>query len=143
MNKEEIMNVKKEAERACHEYCEKMNIGGYVFDADKMKEALKVPENLAECERELEIKHRLYIESFELSCICEMALLYLKEFNPLTYAVELCKENNCTVGFNVGPDEALTITVYGKRKEFTSISAYWSMETIKNTIKDTIRRANE
>ena len=59
----------------------------------------------------------------------------------INYIYELCKKHNCTIELRIGPDGAMTITVYGKRKECIMIGAEWDEETIKNCINDTIRRA--
>ena len=53
----------------------------------------------------------------------------------------MCKEHKCTIDLCIGPDGAMTITVFGKRKDHLIIGADWDAETIKDCIKDTIRRA--
>ena len=54
---------------------------------------------------------------------------------------ELCKEHNCTIDLCIGSDGAMTITVFGKYTDHLIIGADWNEETIKDCIKDTIRRA--
>ena len=54
---------------------------------------------------------------------------------------ELCKEHNCAIDLYIGSDGGMTITVFGKHKDHLIIGADWNEETIKDCIKDTIRRA--
>lgn len=53
----------------------------------------------------------------------------------------MCKEHNCLIDLHIGQDGAIPITVFGKRKDHLIIGADWNEETIKDCIKDTIRRA--
>ena len=59
----------------------------------------------------------------------------------INYIYELCKEHNCTIDFYIGTDGAMTITVYGKRKDHIMIKVDWDKKLIKECINDTIRRA--
>ena len=59
----------------------------------------------------------------------------------INYIYELCKEHNCEIKLYIGPDNSMTITVYGKRADHLIISADCSEVAIKEYIKDTIRRA--
>lgn len=53
----------------------------------------------------------------------------------------MCKEHDCTINLCIGPDGAISITVFGKYTDHLIIGADWNEETIKDCIKDTIRRA--
>lgn len=60
----------------------------------------------------------------------------------INYIYELSKEHNCAIELYIGPDGAMTITVYGKHSmDHIIIGANWSEENIKDSINDTIRRA--
>ena len=52
----------------------------------------------------------------------------------------MCKEHNCAIDLHIGQDGAMTITVFGKHMDHLIIGADWNEETIKDCIKDTIRR---
>lgn len=59
----------------------------------------------------------------------------------INYIYEMCKKHHCTIQLYIGPDGAMTITVFGKHRDHVTIGVDWSEETIKECINDTIRRA--
>ena len=58
----------------------------------------------------------------------------------INYIYELCKEYNCSIGFHIDVDGAMSIYVYSKHMDRIIIGANWSEENIKDCIKDVIRR---
>lgn len=55
---------------------------------------------------------------------------------------ELAKEENVVLDYYIGPDNAITITVFANHREFISINALsFSDDDIIEITKDTIRRA--
>ena len=55
---------------------------------------------------------------------------------------ELSKEENVVLDYYIGPDNAITITVFAKHREFISINALsFSDDEIIEITKDVIRRA--
>ena len=55
---------------------------------------------------------------------------------------ELAKEENVVLDYYIGPDNAITITVFAKHREFISINASsFSDDEIIEITKDVIRRA--
>ena len=55
---------------------------------------------------------------------------------------ELAKEENVVLDYYIGPDNAITITVLAKHREFISINALsFSDDEIIEITKDIIRRA--
>lgn len=61
----------------------------------------------------------------------------------LDVIANLAKEENVVIELKIGPDKAMSITVYGIRKEWLTIGADWENSTILQAVKDTIRRAKE
>lgn len=57
--------------------------------------------------------------------------------------VNLANKENAVIELKLGPDKAMTIIVYGKRKEWLTIGATWPEESIRTAIIETIRRAKE
>ena len=64
-----------------------------------------------------------------------MAIVMIKDI------YNMCKEHNCSIDLHIGQDGAILITVFSKCKDHLIIGADWNEETIKDCIKDTIRRA--
>ena len=57
---------------------------------------------------------------------------------------ELAKEENVVLDYYIGPDNAITITVFAKHREFISINALsFSDDEIIEITKDVIRRAKD
>lgn len=61
----------------------------------------------------------------------------------LDVIADLAKEENVVIELKIGPDKAMSIIVYGKRKEWLTIGTDWEHSIIVDAVKDTIRRAKE
>ncbi len=59
----------------------------------------------------------------------------------IKYIHEMCKEHNCVVDLCICPDGFTKITVFGKRSDFSIFMVDCDEDTIKEYIKDVIRRA--
>lgn len=63
----------------------------------------------------------------------------------IKYIYEICKQHNCSIVLNTGPDGVMSVTVFGKSHDFLFliIRADWEEETIKECIEDVVGRVCE
>lgn len=83
INKEDILDIKSQAERACADYCKELGVGGNYWDQKRFTDAINNdPDLIRQLRMDIDTKRLKYMENFELTCICEMALLYLESITP-------------------------------------------------------------
>lgn len=78
LDKEKILDIKTQSEQAYIRYCKEIGIVPQFFDAEIFGEKIQELDILDAIRKDIENKRNKYLENFELSCICEMALLYLE-----------------------------------------------------------------
>lgn len=84
LRKEHILNIKIQAEQACAKYRKELGVGGNYWDQKLFTDAINnEPDLIQQLRTDIELKRLKYIDDFELSCICEMALLYLESITPV------------------------------------------------------------
>ena len=94
LTKEDITNIKTQAEEAAECYRKKLGVGGNYWNRKIFEEAILEPDNFEAVRKDIEKKQQKYIENFELSCICEMALLYLEEHQTFKIENQISNSNS-------------------------------------------------
>lgn len=84
LRKEDILNIKSQTEQACADYCKELGVGGNYWDQKLFTDAINNnPDLIRQLRTDIKLKRLKYIDNFELSCICKMALLYLESITPV------------------------------------------------------------
>lgn len=78
IDKKKILHIREEAETAAREIANEFGYGMHTFDYAAIERA-GVDDIHKLIDEIVKKKETIYAENFDLSCICEMALLYLEQ----------------------------------------------------------------